>query len=143
MKNLVALLNEALKMEHAAAIQYYSHAEIIIGPFVEPVIARLRELAGDENKHAATLRTILADFLFSDPPMDLAPTKKASGIPDIISTNIGSEREAVDIYRRILIELEAVKAQLPDAYEYICFEIDAILREEQAHISELKRLEEI
>ena len=139
-KELIALLNEALKMEHAAAVQYYTHAELVRGPIAEPIIRRLMDTADDERKHAEKLRSLLSDYLLTEPTMDFAPARKAADLADILKTNIETEREAVAIYRKIKDAVFEAKKELPDAYDVLMFDVNEILREEEEHIAELVRL---
>lgn len=50
-KELIGMLNHALELEYSARIQYLAHAEAIKGLGAEPIIERLKEIAGDEFKH--------------------------------------------------------------------------------------------
>ncbi|MBD3271282.1 MAG: hypothetical protein GF384_01940, partial [Elusimicrobia bacterium] len=50
-KELIDMLNKALELEHAARIQYLSHAEQITGQYGEGIVARLKEIAADEKEH--------------------------------------------------------------------------------------------
>ena len=140
MSELVALLNQALEMEHAAAIQYYTHAEQINGPESGPLMEQLQEQAGDEQAHAVKVRTILSDYLKVIPTMGLAPTKTAANYDEIISRNILSEQEAIDIYRKIFNKICEMQDELGYRFESLRFDIDEILREEQEHITQLERV---
>ena len=42
---LIEALNRMLAKEHGCAIRYATHAALITGPYVDPVSARLREIA--------------------------------------------------------------------------------------------------
>ena len=59
-KKLVQLMNEGLEMEYASQIQYLTQAAITTGPYAEGLIARFKEIAGDEQEHAEILRTRIA-----------------------------------------------------------------------------------
>jgi bacterioferritin (cytochrome b1) len=139
-KELVKLLNKALETEHQAYIQYLSHAESVDGLNSEPIEARLKEIAEDEEKHQEKLRTILGKFLGETPSMGVSKTHSATSIVDILKTNLKDEMEAVDLYTEILEKLKEEKANLPYQYLKIEHEIRHIIMDEQEHISELKQL---
>ena len=55
---LSKMLNRALELEHSARIQYLAHAELIKGLGAEAVVARLKEIASDEQEQVAELSTL-------------------------------------------------------------------------------------
>lgn len=140
MEELIKLMQEALSMEHAAAIQYGAHAEQITGLYAEPVMARLKDSQHDEEKHADTLRGLIGDYLEAIPTMDIAPTFMATGINGIIDTNITTEKEAIDKYQRILNYLDNNKERLSAIYLKVHHDIRHIAMEEMEHIAELERI---
>ena len=81
-KEILDMLNHALDMEHAANVQYLSHAEIVDGEYAEPIIARLKEIAGDEKGHQEILRTLIGD-LGGVPSMGMTETHSAGTIREI------------------------------------------------------------
>ena len=139
-KELVEMLNKALELEHAARIQYLAHAELINGLGAEPIVARLKEIAGDEEKHEEKFRNLIGSYLGGEPTMGLAETHRATDVKKILQVNLKGEMEAVDTYAAILKKLNANRDKLP--YEYMKLEHDVrhVLMEEQEHISELKLL---
>lgn len=140
MNELIALLNKALGMEYAARVQYLTHAEQVRGPESEPIRDRLIEQAGDEADHSEKLRTLISDYLLAVPSMNQDVTKVAQTFNEIISVNVSSENEAIQVYEQILTKLALLKDQLI-YFETFDFEIRAILREEQEHITELQRIQ--
>lgn len=62
-EELIKMLNTALELEHAARIQYLTHAELISGLSAEKVIERLKEIASDEEKHENIFRTLISGYL--------------------------------------------------------------------------------
>ena len=48
---LAAMMNNALENEHAAYVQYLSHAKIVNGINAKPIINRLKGIAGDHRRH--------------------------------------------------------------------------------------------
>src|SRR5512136_124663 len=135
---IIELLNHGLELEHAANIQYLSHAEIVDGVNAEPIIARLKEIANDEKGHQEKFRTLIGN-LGGIPSMDFAPRHPAQTIQQILEVNLKDEKTAVDTYRKILEELKKEKGQ--GYYDHLLeHEIRHILMEEQEHITELELL---
>ena len=130
-KKLLELLNKALSMEYQAIIQYRTHAEMIAGQDYEPIVARLNEIASDEEKHAAKLRERIA-MLGGTPETVPAKVTLADEIPAVLKINLGAEREATAIYRQIL--------PLCKGNEILEHAIRHILMEEQEHTEEISQL---
>ena len=139
-KEIVALMNKALSMEYGAYIQYLTHAEMLTGPNCEPLIARLRELAGDEAKHACTLRDLISNHLLAEPLMDVAPTTPAKDLSKILDVNLQDEYEAIDIYETIHEKIVENKSQLKYLHQFLEHAIRHILMEEEEHVAELSLL---
>ena len=138
-EKILQLLNHGLDLEHGAYVQYLSHAEVVDGINAEPIIARLKEIAGDEKNHQDKFRTLIG-ILGGVPSMKIAPTYPAKTIKEILEVNLKGEKEAVDTYRKILQELKAEKSQ--GYYDHLLeHELRHILMEEQEHISELELLQ--
>lgn len=137
---LISLLNKALELEHSAYIQYLSHAELVDGLNAEPIIARLKEIAEDEEKHQEIFRTLIGDYLGGTPSMSMAPVFKGTTVKQILEVNLKGEMEAVDYYTQVMEKIKEHKALLP--YEFLKLEHDLrhVIMDEQEHISELKKL---
>lgn len=137
-EKIIDLLNHALELEHAAFVQYLSHAEIVDGIHAEQIIARLKEIANDEKGHQEKFRTLIGD-LGGTPSVDFAPRHPATTIQQILEVNLNDEKTAVDTYRKILEELKNEKGK--GYYDHLLeHEIRHILMEEQEHITELELL---
>jgi bacterioferritin len=139
-EDIVKLLNQALELEHTANIQYLAHAELVDGINSEPIIERIQEIAKDEAEHAKKFRTLIGDFLGGEPSMGMAKPKKAATIKEILETNLADEKEAVDIYTKIMEKIKASKDQLPYEFLKLEHEVRHVIMDEQEHISELKKL---
>jgi len=137
---LIAMLNHALELEHAAFVQYLSYAEIVDGLCAEPIIARLKEIAGDEKGHQDKFRTLIG-MLGGVPSMKTAPTKPAKNIKQILENSLHDEKDAVDTYKGILEYVRNEKGN-KGYYSFILdHEIRHIIMDEQEHISELELLQ--
>ncbi len=82
-EKIIELLNHGLELEHAAFVQYLSHAEIVDGINAEPIIARLKEIANDEKGHQEKFRTLIGD-LGGIPSIDFTPRHSAKNIQQIL-----------------------------------------------------------
>jgi bacterioferritin (cytochrome b1) len=139
-KEIIQALNKALEMEHQANIQYLAHAELIEGLNCEPIIDRLKEIAGDEAKHAEKYRTLINDYLDGVPSMGMAKTTEAMDIESILKANLRGEIEAVEYYKTVQKKIMDNKDSLPLSFLKLEHDVRHILMEEQEHISELRRL---
>lgn len=137
---LIKMLNRALELEYAAIVQYYAHAELVQGPCSEPIIARLKEIAGDEEKHAEKFRNLIAVYLGGEPIMSLATTHKAKGLKEIFSVNLKGEKEAVDFYKEIYRKVIDNKEKLTYNFVTLEHEIRHIILDEEEHIAEISAL---
>ena len=137
---IIKLLNQALELEHAAEIQYLSHAEIIVGLYAEPIIARLKEIAGDEHKHAGIFRELIGDILGGTPSMGLAKTYPGKDIKQILEQNLKNEKEAIEIYTKILETIYNDKKNLAYEFQKVEHDVRHVIIDEQEHVSELKLL---
>lgn len=138
--DILKLLNKALELEHAARIQYLSHAETISGLNAEPIISRLKEIAGDEQKHEEKFRRLIGDFLEGVPSMGIAKTKSGTTIRQILGINLKDEKDAVDFYTEILKKVNDAKKEFPYEFLTLEHEIRHVIIDEQEHIAELKLL---
>ena len=138
--DIINMLNKALELEHAARIQYLSHAETVDGINAEPVIARLKEIAGDEEKHEAKFRNLIGSYLNGVPSMGIAKTYTAKTVKDILEINLKNEKEAVDFYRKILEKINKERDDLPYEFLQLEHEVRHVIMDEMEHIAELKLL---
>ena len=137
---LIAMLNQALEMEHAARIQYLAHAELIKGIEAEPIIARLKEIAADEAKHEDKFRDLIGNYLFGEPSMGIAKTHKAKETMEILEINLAGEKESIDLYKTIYKKVTENKEKLPYIFETLEHEIRHVIIGEQQHVAELSAL---
>ncbi|HNT60451.1 MAG TPA: ferritin-like domain-containing protein [Candidatus Bilamarchaeaceae archaeon] len=136
---LIELLNQALELEHQAEAQYLSHATLLSGEAADTLTDRLKEIAGDEHKHAEQFRACL-EILDAAPSIKMAPGHPAKGNSQILKVNLKDERDAVDFYRTIMAELQKSRAELPYEYEFIEHKVRHIIMDEEEHALELRTL---
>lgn len=137
---LITMLNQALRLEHAARIQYLAHAGLVKGLDAEPIVARIKELAGDEAKHEEKFRELISSYLGGECTMELAPTHKAETTNDVLNVNLKDEKTAIEFYRQIYAKVIANKESLPYCFETLEHEIRHIIVDEQEHVAELSTL---
>ena len=129
---IVQLMNEGLEMEYASQIQYLTQAAITTGPYAEGLIARFKEIAGDETEHAEILRTRIA-ALGGTPTTKVGPIQIHKDSLQAVKINLKYERETVDFYRKILNMIPHDEVILYEAIEHV-------LQDSQEHVEELERL---
>ena len=136
-KELIDMLNQALKLEHAARIQYMTHAQIISGQGAEKLIERIEEIASDEKKHEEKFRDLIAGYLGGVPTMDINERHPAENLPQILDVNLKDEKTAIDFYKKIYKKVTESKEQLPYEFERLEHEIRHVILDEEEHVSEL------
>jgi bacterioferritin len=140
---LITMLNQALRLEHAARIQYLAHAELIKGLCSEKLVDRLKEIAGDELKHEEKFRKLIGAYLGGEPAMDLAPTHHAKATKEILEINLKGEKEAIDFYKLIYRKIVEHKDELKYTFITLEHEVRHIILDEEEHVTELETLLEI
>jgi bacterioferritin (cytochrome b1) len=139
-KELAEMVNRALELEHAARIQYLTHAELVNGLNAEPIIKRLEEIASDEQKHEEKFRNLIANYLGGEPSMSLAETHKAKNIEEILHVNLKAEKDAIDFYKQIYEKATDNKSSLQYEFETLEHEIRHVILDEQEHVVEISIL---
>ena len=137
---LIAMLNRALELEHAARIQYLAHTELIDGINAEKIIERLKEIASDEGRHEEKFRELIGSYLGGEPVMSLAETHKAKDIKKILEVNLKGEKDAIDFYKQIYQKIIENKDELQYQFETLEHEVRHVLIDEQEHVTELSLL---
>jgi bacterioferritin (cytochrome b1) len=137
---LVTMMNSALENEHAAYVQYLSHAKTVKGVEARLVNKRLRMIAGNHRFHQKKLRHLIADYLDAVPSMKMGKTVAANSINSILTTNMKCEEDAIDNYIKTLALLDKEKNNLPYEHLKIDYALKKIIRRDQAHIAQLKKL---
>jgi len=140
-KELAVMLNRALELEHAARIQYLAHAELIKGLNAEPIIARLKEIASDEQKHEEIFRELISSYLGEEPVMSNKPKQfKAKETGEILGVNLKGEKDAIDFYKQIYQKVLENKKSLQYEAETLEHQIRHVIIDEQEHVAEISTL---
>jgi bacterioferritin len=130
--DVVDLLNDAIALEYAAAIQFTTWASLLEGLDGEPVRARLKEMAPGELKHAQLLLDRLW-ALGAKPTMKVRETKLVHGVREILDAAIEVEEQAVAQYRSLFARVTRKSMLLWET-------VEEILEDEEAELEELRRL---
>ena len=129
---ILKLMNEGLEMEYASQIQYLTQAAITTGPYADGLIARFKEIASDETRHADILRTRIA-ALKGTPTTKVGEIQIHKDSLQAVKINLKYERDTVTFYRKLL--------NLIPHDEVILYEsIEHVLQDSQEHVEELERL---
>ncbi|MBD3379794.1 MAG: hypothetical protein GF408_04960 [Candidatus Omnitrophica bacterium] len=139
-KELVEMLNHALELEHAARIQYLSHAERVSGPGAEMVINRLKEIASDEKEHEDMFRELIGGYLGGVPTMELSERHGAEDREGILKVNLEDEKNAIDFYKQVYKKVLENRDALKYEFETLEHGLRHIIIDEQEHVSELSLL---
>lgn len=135
-EEIIKELNNALEIEHSAIIMYLHHAEFVKGLNAEPIIARLKEIASDEEKHRDMLRERIV-VLGGIPSTKLSDLeiKHSDNIKEMLRDELREEEEAVKLYQKIFSMVKDLENS-----ETLYHAIYHLIQGEQEHIEELKRL---
>lgn len=131
-RKLIQLMNEGLEMEYASQIQYLTQAAITRGPYAEGLMARFKEIAGDEMEHADILRVRIA-ALGGTPTTKVGKIQVHQDSLQAVKINLKYEKDTVEFYRKILNLIPHDEVILYEAVEHI-------LQDSQEHVEELERL---
>ncbi len=139
-QKLIEMLNKALELEHAARIQYLTHACKVKGINSEPIVERLNEIASDEQKHEEIFRTLICEYLAGEVSMNIEKTYNANDVNSILEINLKGEKEAVDFYKQIYKFVIENKNEFQYEFETLEHQIRHVIIDEQEHIVELSNL---
>ncbi len=127
---VVALLNEDIRGEHAAIIQYLLHA-YAIGE--GDVACEIEAIAREEMRHLRWLAEAVVE-LGGDPTMERGPVDTSGETPaDWMARDIVAEEEAIALYRKHLALIESPEVRLL---------LERIVSDEEAHRAKFAALAE-
>lgn len=106
-KELLAELIVDMQKEWQAMVQYINHAEMVMGPEWAAHAAELKTHADEEYAHAKALATRI-QFLGGSPATIMAAVKTASSPKEMIQLDLDGEKEAIERYRKRIIQAEAL-----------------------------------
>lgn len=131
-KDVAELLNEAVALEYAAAIQFQTWASVAEGFDGDQVAQVLRTMAPGELGHAQQLLDRLW-ALGERPAMKVGKTKLVHGAGAILDAAIEVEEQAVAHYRMLLGRITRKSMLLWET-------VEEILEDEEEELEKLRRL---
>ena len=130
--NIITLLNEDLRLEYAAAIQYYQHASVING--LHTVYAQeLRTHASEELGHAQKISDFI-NYLGGTPVAEVGQTLIAFDNQEMLGQDLDGENVAIDRYKQRIEQ--AVECGLYGLQSILL----GIIEEEESHANDLKTI---
>lgn len=137
---LIDLLNQALKLEHAIRVQYLTHAKQVTGLNAEPIIAVFHKLADDTSDHEEKFRTLISNYLDGIPCMESEATHRGIYIQSSLNIDLLDEKLAIDFYKKIYQKIVSNKNELVYIFETLEYVVRHIIINKQEHIIRLKLL---
>lgn len=125
-KELMNLLNRAVASEMGAIIQYMWQHVTMAGIEAEAVAGAVRGIAMTEMGHAEKIAERL-NYLGGMPTVKPDPVYVGGAIPAMIKVNVGTEEQAIMLYREVITRAEA------DGDDETALMFREIILEEQEH----------
>ena len=130
-EELLELLNNDLKLEFAAAVQYINHSALMTGAQFGSIIKELKIHATEEMMHAQTLADQIS-FLGGKPSVDVAKVNISDGNEEMLEQDLAGELDAIERYKLRVRQAE-------DLQEYaLAHQLRNILAMEQEHAMDLQ-----
>ncbi|MQT12000.1 bacterioferritin [Segnochrobactrum spirostomi] len=131
-KDVIDILNRALRHEHAAFNQFWLHSTWLSHWGHTRYAKKEYEEALEEMEHATKLMKRII-FLEGQPDLQVIPTLKvAANLEEVVKNDLEAEYEAVKLYRE-------ARALARDKGDYVSMElIEEILRDEEGHVDWLE-----
>lgn len=129
---LIDLLNNDLKLEYAAAIQYINHSAVMSGAAYGDIIKELNIHANEEIQHAMILAVQL-DFLGAKPTVEVGKIYTADANDEMLRQDLNGEEDAIKRYKARVEQAEALKEFA------LAQQLRTILAMEQEHAMDLKQ----
>lgn len=101
------LLNRIMEFELAGVVRYTHYSLMVAGPNRIPIVAFMKAQATESLLHAQTAGEILVG-LGGHPTLSIAeiPETYKHSVKDILEESLNHERTALDIYKKLLEEVE-------------------------------------
>jgi bacterioferritin len=128
--DLVRILNEDLKLEYSAGIQYIQHAAVMTGAMYGDIIKELNVHATEEFGHAVVLAGQIS-FLGGVPTAEVGEIHTSSDNVEMLEQDLAGELDAIKRYKLRIDQAEQLK-------EYaLAGQLRTILAMEQEHAMDL------
>jgi bacterioferritin len=128
---LIAALNEDLRLEFKSIVQYTAHVATITGPEYLSTIDELKVHLGQELKHASILAEQVA-FLGGEPATTVPTADGSQDAVAALKADLELETDQLERYRQRVEQ--ATEAGLPDVAE----ELRPLLTQTQEHVRDLQ-----
>jgi bacterioferritin len=129
-KKLIELLNNDLKLEYSAAIQYIQHAAVMTGAEFGNVIKELKVHANEEIQHAITLADQI-NYLGGVPTIDVGKIHTDRENKKMLEQDLSGEEDAIERYKQRIEQAEELKEFA------LANQLRSILSIEQEHAMDL------
>lgn len=130
-EELIESLNNDLKLEYSAAIQYIQHAAVMTGAKYGDIVKELKVHANEEIQHAMTLADQI-DYLGGRPTVDVGEIHVSEDNDTMLEQDLAGEDDAVARYKLRVEQAEELK-------EYaLAGQLRTILAMEQEHAMDLQ-----
>jgi bacterioferritin len=102
-----ALLNRIMEFELAGVVRYTHYSLMIAGPNRIPIVQFMKAQATESLLHASTAGEILVG-IGGHPTLEIAdiPESHKHSVKDILEESLAHEKVALDIYKKLLDEVE-------------------------------------
>ncbi|MBU1178352.1 ferritin-like domain-containing protein [Patescibacteria group bacterium] len=131
-EELIELLNNDLKLEYSAAIQYINHTAVMTGAEYGSIIKELKIHATEEIQHAMTLADQIA-YLGGKPSVEVGEIGTADDNKEMLKQDLAGEEDAVKRYKLRIEQAEEIKEFA------LAGQLRNILAMEQEHAMDLQQ----
>ncbi len=131
-EELIEHLNDDLRKEYQAMIQYIQHAAVMKGAQYGDIIKELLVHATEEHNHAVTLANQI-DYLGGVPVANMTEAQLSDNNEDMLRQDLAGEEDAVERYKVRIKEAEEIMELA------VAEHLKQILIQEQEHVMDLKQ----
>lgn len=133
-KEAIGILNEILELELAGVVRYLHYSLMIFGHARIPIVAWMRQQANEAMNHAAQAGEYITT-LGGHPSLRIGKLLETHrhDIDEILKETIEHELEGVQIYRRLLSQVEGKNLMLEEYAR-------KMVHDEEIHLSEVRKM---
>jgi len=131
-QELIKLLNNDLKLEYSAAIQYINHSAVMTGAAYGDIIKELKIHANEEIQHAMILADQI-DYLGGKPSVEVGAIHTDDDNQKMLRQDLDGEEDAIKRYKIRVEQAETLKEFA------LAHQLRTILATEQEHAMDLKQ----
>jgi bacterioferritin len=133
-KEAIGILNEILELELAGVVRYLHYSLMIFGHARIPIVAWMRQQANEAMSHAAQAGEYITT-LGGHPSLKIGKLLETHrhDIDEILKETIEHELEGVQIYRRLLSQVEGKNLMLEEYAR-------KMVHDEEIHLSEVRKM---